>query len=238
MNIDIRVFEEVESTNSTLIEMAQKGAQDGRVVVAWKQTSGRGRLGRNFESPEGGIYLSMLLPFDDTMLITAKAAVAVKRAIMQETDKRTWIKWVNDIIYNGKKVAGILAQVYEKHVVLGIGINFCTPVYSFSPQVRDIATSLYPNSQSADSDQMDLVNSIVKELVELAETNDKLWIGEYRAASCVMDKEVHIFQAGQNIGSGKVTEIDNNCALHIMNNGVETVLNTGEITIREIEKKK
>ncbi len=233
MNIDIRVFEEVESTNSTLIEMAKNGAEDGRVVVAWKQSGGRGRLGRVFESPEGGIYMSVLLPFDDTMSLTAKAAVAVKRAILQETDKRTQIKWVNDIIYNGKKVAGILAQVCDNHVVMGIGINFCTPVDSFTPEVRSIATSLYRNQKEADSDQMDLVNSIVRELCDLTQSDDKLWIGEYRASSCLMNKDVNIIQAGKITGSGRVTEIDNNCAIHIMDNGVETVLSTGEITIRE-----
>lgn len=233
MNVDIRVFEEVESTNATLIEMAKNGAEDGRVVVAWKQSAGRGRLGRTFESPEGGIYLSVLLPFDDTMLLTAKAAVAVKRAILQETDKRTQIKWVNDIIYNGKKVAGILAQVCDNHVVIGIGINFCTPVSGFSADVQKIATSLYRNSKEADSDQMDLVNTLVRELCDLAESDDKLWIGEYRASSCLMDKKVNIIQADKIVGSGTVTEIDNNCALHIIDNGVETVLSTGEITIRE-----
>ncbi len=233
MKIDIRVFEEVESTNATLIEMAKNGAEDGRVVVAWKQSAGRGRLGRSFESPKGGIYMSILLPLDDTMMLTAKAAVAVKRAILQETDKRTQIKWVNDMIFNGKKVAGILAQVCDNHVVVGIGINFCTPVADFSPEVQKTATSLYRNSKEADSDQMDLVNSIIRELCELSQSDDKLWIGEYRAASCLIDRKVNIIQANRITGSGIVTEIDNNCALHIMDNGVETVLSTGEITIRE-----
>lgn len=233
MNIDIRVFEEVESTNSTLIEMAGNGAEDGRTVVAWRQSAGRGRLGRSFESPDGGIYMSILLPQDDMMKLTAKAAVAVRRAIFNETDKRTQIKWVNDIIYNGKKVAGILAQVYQNHIVLGIGINFRTPLTAFSPEVRKVATSLYSKTDEADSDQMDLVNSVLRELCNLVQGDDNLWIGEYRSAGCLMNKKVDIIQAGQITGSGIVTEIDNNCALHIMNNGIETVLSTGEISIRE-----
>lgn len=234
MNIDIRVFQTVESTNTELEKMLKDGAEDGRVVVSWQQTSGLGRLGRTFESPEGGIYMSILLPFENTMTITAKAGVAVRRAIMQETDKRVQIKWVNDIIYNGKKVAGILAKVCDKHVILGIGINFSTPQDKFSPQVRQIATSLYRNSKEADSDPMDLVNSVIRELVTLYNQKDTEWISEYRSASCLIGKKVRIIQLGKDSGIGTVVEIDNNCALHIMNNGIETVLNSGEVSVREM----
>lgn len=233
MNIDIRVFDNVDSTNSVLSEMVQKGADDGRVVVAWSQNSGRGRLGRTFESPKGGIYMSILLPLEDPMRLTAKIGVAVKRAIFQETDKRTQIKWVNDIIYNGKKVAGILAQVCNNHVVVGIGINFCTEMKDFSPELKDIATSLYRFSAEADSEPMDLVNGVIREIENVLEEEDRLWLGEYRASSCLIGKQVDIIVNGKINGSGTVTEIDNDCALHIMDNGLETVLNAGEVSVRE-----
>lgn len=233
MEIDIRVFDSVDSTNKVLSQMAREGAEDGRVVVAWKQTEGRGRLGRTFESPEGGIYMSILLPLEDTLRLTAKAGLAVKRAIISETDKRCQIKWVNDIIYNGKKVAGILAQVCDNHVVLGIGINFCTPEKAFSNEIRNTAISLYKNGADADSDPMDLVNAIIRELENVFTEEERLWLGEYKASSCLIGKKVKVIQADKVVGEGEVTEIDNNCALHIIISGTETVFNTGEVTIRE-----
>lgn len=233
MNIDIKVFQQVDSTNAVLKELAQNGAKDGTVVVAWSQSAGRGRLGRNFASPKGGLYMSILLPFDETMTITAKAAVAVKKAVAGVTDKRVSIKWVNDIILDGKKLCGILAEAVKDHIVLGIGLNFSTRIKDLPEDVQKIATSIYRGPENEESDSMDLVNAIVKEIVELAETKDTLWLGEYRSASTLIGKNVNIIQADKVVGSGTVTEIDNNCALHIMDNGVETVLSTGEVTIRE-----
>lgn len=236
MNIDIKVYQQVDSTNAVLKDLAQNGAKDGTVIVAWSQTAGRGRLGRTFCSPTGGVYLSILLPFDETMTITAKAAVAVKRAILSVTDKRTEIKWVNDILLNGKKVCGILAEAVKDHVVLGIGVNFSTRMKDLPPEIQKIATSIYNGPENEESDSMDLVNAIVKELVNLVESKDDMWLGEYRSSSSLIGKEVNIIQADKVVGSGIVTEIDNNCALHIMDNGVETTLTTGEVTIREKSK--
>lgn len=233
MNIDLKVYQEVDSTNAVLKDLVQKGAKNGTVIVAWSQTSGRGRLGRSFASPKGGVYMSMLLPFDETMTITAKAAVAVKRAILDVTDKHTSIKWVNDILLNGKKVCGILAEAVDNHVVLGIGINFSTRMQDLPADVQKIATSIYRGPENEESDSIDLVNAIVRNLEELVESNDSSWLGEYKAGSSLIGKEVNIIQADKVVGSGTVTEIDNNCALHIMNNGVETTLTSGEVTIRE-----
>lgn len=233
MNIDIKIYDKVESTNATLKELVLNGAKNGTVVVAWSQTAGRGRLGRSFESPRGGVYLSMLLPFDESLTITAKAAVAVKRAIMEVTDKRTTIKWVNDIMLDGKKVCGILAEAIKDHVVLGIGVNFSTRKKDFSPEIQNIATSIYNGPENEESDSVDLVNAIVRELEKLVDAPEDQWLGEYKSASLLIGKNVNIIQAGKVVGSGTVSEIDNNCALHIMDNGVETVLSTGEVTIRE-----
>lgn len=233
MNIDIKVYQQVTSTNTVLKEMAQNGACDGTVVVAWSQTEGRGRLGRTFASPVGGVYLSMLLPLDESMTLTAKAAVAVKRAILEVTDKRTSIKWVNDIYLDGKKVCGILAEALNNHVVLGIGVNFSTRINDLPQDVRKIATSIYNGPENEESDSMDLVNSIVKNLADLVDCKDDMWLGEYKSSSLLLGKEVNIIQADKVVGTGTVTEIDNNCALHIMNSGVETTLTTGEVSIRE-----
>lgn len=97
----------VDSTNAYIKDFARKGADEGTVVVANKQTLGRGRLGRSFLSPEGGLYMSVLLRPEtsafDSLTVTAAAAVAVARAIDSLCNKKCGIKWVNDIYLNEKK---------------------------------------------------------------------------------------------------------------------------------------
>ncbi len=233
MNIDISYYDDITSTNEVLKQMALDGAQSGKVLVAWHQSQGRGRLGRSFESPKGGIYLSMLLDNDSTMLLTAKAAVATRRAIEQNTDRKVGIKWVNDIILNGKKVAGILAQAVNDKVIVGIGINFCTDIDALDPAVRDIADTLYKKWQTPECDAIDIVNTLVREMYDLASEKGPSWLDEYRGASVVLGKKVNIFQAGVRTGSGIATAIDENCALHVLDEKKgEVILSTGEITLR------
>lgn len=234
-NINLNYFDEVDSTNRLLKEMCDKGAPDGTVAVAWSQRAGRGRLGRTYSSPRGGIYMSMLLPQDESLTITAKAAVAVRRAIEYCTDRECQIKWVNDLYYKGKKVCGILAEAYKGHVVMGIGINFCTPQNAFPQELQNTAISLYPAPDKTDSDPMDTVNEIVKNLVCLCSDEDVTWLSEYQKHSMLTGKKVSVIQAGKVTGSGTVSKIDNNCALHIIEkDGQELVLSTGEVSIREV----
>ena len=234
MNIDICYYDDITSTNEVLKQMALDGAESGKVLVAWHQSQGRGRLGRTFESPAGGIYMSMLLDNDNTMLLTAKAAVATRRAIEQNTDRKVGIKWVNDIMLNGKKVAGILAQGVADKVVVGVGINFCTDIAAMDASVRDIADTLCKKWQTPECDAIDIVNSLVREMYDLASESDtSSWLEEYRSASIVLGKKVNIFQAGQRTGSGTAVSIDENCALHVLDEKKgEVILSTGEITLR------
>ena len=233
MDININIYDEVSSTNAVLKDMALKGAPAGTVVVAWKQTQGRGRLGRTFSSPEGGVYLSVLLPLDDQMLITAKAAVAVRRAIEYTTDINVGIKWVNDLIYKGKKVCGILAEVCKDKIVLGIGVNLCTPVKDFPPEIQDTAISLYRYPAVCDVDSIDVANAIVREIDLIADQPKDKWMNEYRFASVLTGQEVNIIQADRITGYGTVVSIDDNCALHVVDkNNNEMVLSTGEVSVR------
>ena len=234
MNIDISYYDDISSTNEVLKQMALDGAAAGRVLVAWHQSEGRGRLGRTFESPRGGIYMSMLLDNDNTMLLTAKAAVATRRAIEQNTDCKVGIKWVNDIMLDGRKVAGILAQAAGDKVVVGIGINFCTDISAMDSSVRDVAASLYKKWQTPDCDAIDIVNTLVREMYHLAAEKDTFsWLDEYRSASVVIGRKVNIFQAGVKTGSGIAKSIDENCALHVLDEKKgEVILSTGEITLR------
>lgn len=149
---DIRVFEETTSTSDMVERLARGGAGEGVVVFAESQTQGRGRLGRVWASPPGkGLWFSVLLrPAWRPQLVTRVmigAAVALARAIRQQTNLAPEIKWPNDILIRGKKLAGILTELSAeldkiKHVNLGVGINVNLSSSDFPSAVRSVATSI------------------------------------------------------------------------------------------------
>ena len=149
---DIRVFRETASTNQLVDQMALSGEKEGLVVFAESQTQGRGRLGRKWVSPESkGLWFSVLLrpplrPPEMTQL-TVIAATALARAIRRATNLKPDIKWPNDILINGRKVAGVLTEMSAEpdrvlHAVLGIGVDVNMEQADFPPELHPIATSL------------------------------------------------------------------------------------------------
>jgi len=149
---DIQVFEQTTSTNDVIEKFARDGVREGVVVFAESQTRGRGRLGRAWISPaHKGLWFSVLLRPDlrpqETTQLTVASATALRRAIQNETGLKAEIKWPNDILIGGKKVAGILTELSAevdcvKHIILGIGVdvNLCTN--EFPAELRKSATSL------------------------------------------------------------------------------------------------
>ncbi len=134
MTIGRRIIclDEVTSTNDVAKRHARDGEVEGLVIIAKRQTHGRGRLGREWVSPEGGLYLSVLLrPQLDPKELTALtiySAVPVAKAIENITGLKTSLKWPNDVQINGRKVAGLLVEGTGQQgritfLVLGIGIN-------------------------------------------------------------------------------------------------------------------
>jgi BirA family transcriptional regulator, biotin operon repressor / biotin---[acetyl-CoA-carboxylase] ligase len=149
---DIRVFEETTSTNDICEKLARDGVKEGVVVFAEAQTRGRGRLGRKWISPaRKGLWFSVLLrpalgPQEATRL-TVAAATALRRAIHQVTGLKASIKWPNDILSHGRKVAGILTELSAepdriKHLILGAGVDVNLNAADFPPELRGQASSL------------------------------------------------------------------------------------------------
>ena len=138
------------STNADVRRMAEDGAENGLLVVADAQTSGKGRRGRQWESEKGtNLYFSMLLKPDiapdKASMITLVAAYSVAKVIAKNTGLDAKIKWPNDIVVGKKKVCGILTEMnmerdYIHHIVVGIGINVNEE--EFPDEIRDMATSL------------------------------------------------------------------------------------------------
>jgi BirA family biotin operon repressor/biotin-[acetyl-CoA-carboxylase] ligase len=149
---DIQVFEQTTSTNDVIEKLARDGVKEGAVAFAESQTKGRGRLGRKWISPaHKGLWFSVLLrpalrPQEATQL-TVASATALRRAIQSETGLQPEIKWPNDILLRGKKVAGILTELSAevdrvKHVILGIGIDVNLDADEFPADLKKTATSL------------------------------------------------------------------------------------------------
>jgi BirA family biotin operon repressor/biotin-[acetyl-CoA-carboxylase] ligase len=126
-------FEEIDSTQNFAQQIAHDKKEDGTIIVAEKQTSGRGRLDRKWASPKGGIWFSLIIhpKFDvsSSTLVPIAGAVALSRSIKSILGVETKVKWPNDITVNDKKVAGMLVDASFQannieYLVLGIGINF------------------------------------------------------------------------------------------------------------------
>lgn len=157
LGCDIQQFGNVESTQQEAFRLAQRGAPAGTVVLAEEQTGGRGRVGRSFFSPRGGLWFSVILrpPLQPQVCLplSLMAGVAVVEAIRRLTMLPAVLKWPNDALIGGRKVAGILAEIVAetdavRFVILGIGVNANIPGDAFPSELRTIATSLKAESGS------------------------------------------------------------------------------------------
>jgi len=149
---EVLFFEELESTNSKASELARAGAVEGTVVIAQAQSKGRGRMARSWYSPAGvNVYTSVILrpklPPQATRTITLACAVALAEAIEDTTGAAPSLKWPNDVLINGKKVAGILTEMSSEsdrvnHIIIGIGINVNIEAANLPDGLRYPASSL------------------------------------------------------------------------------------------------
>lgn len=242
-SLGLKVYDSVSSTNLVLRELANSGAPEGTVVVAVSQTGGRGRKGRSFYSPAGtGVYVSILLKPDiaaeDATFITTTAAVAVCDAVETVSDRKAAIKWVNDVLIDGKKICGILTEASLsmesgriEYAVLGTGVNVYTPKNGFPEGLRDIATSVF------DRPQPDAKNRLIAEylssfLPRYRNLGGSATVEEYRRRSFVVGRTVTVLSGGSETPA-KVLGVDERCRLLVeYADGTQAALSSGEISIR------
>lgn len=249
----IRIFDEINSTNTEAKRLAQESADDphGTVILAEKQTAGRGRLGRTFYSPsQTGLYMSILYKVDDLdpMLITALSSVAVARAIKDVYGIEASIKWVNDLFLDGRKICGILTegiidQTAKKieTVVIGIGINVYSNIESFPQDLHNTAGSLSQTAQVChDPDFYKtsrnlLCASVLNNLFAiLSSSPEKIeaCINEYRDRSFLTGKDVTVVK-GNTIFKARVINITKQAHLLVQKeDGTQEELFTGEVSIK------
>ena len=149
---EIHVSGEVTSTNEVAYEMALEGAEEGVVVIAESQTQGRGRMKRSWFSPPGrNLYLSLILKPrilpQLVPMLTYVGAVSIAEALEKSFALKVEVKWPNDILAQGRKLAGLLNEVKAEadgvdFVVLGFGVNLNTAKESFPGELRPSATSV------------------------------------------------------------------------------------------------
>ncbi len=234
------VYDVTDSTNLVLKRWVKGGRIDNKLVVADRQTMGRGRLGRTFESPPvSGIYMSLLIPAGDDegiLLITSAAAVAVCRAIKEVCHIDTSIKWVNDIYLNDRKVCGILAEAVtagegEINVILGIGINVATESSIFSDTVRDVAGALY-DTMPGNITRNSLIAAVVNNFMDIyGHITDREYLGDYRRMSMILGRDIRYLKEDA-WHTGKAVDIDNDGGLVVKTKDDIITLNTGEISVR------
>lgn len=244
---EIDYYEEVGSTNDVAREWAAKGAGEGLLVVAEEQTGGKGRLGRKWHSPRcKGIIFTLLLypPVNPSRVsqVTMLAAVAVASAIRRETGVGAGIKWPNDLLVEGRKVCGILAELSAEidrvgHLVVGIGINANQDMGDFPEDVRDMATSLKLES----GEKVSRVR-LLQACLESFEHWYGLWLEQgfepiraaWKEMSVSLNCPVHIQSLDQS-WDGWAEDVDNDGALLLrLPDGNLQRFVSGEVSLRVI----
>lgn len=210
---------------------------DVDLILADSQSGGRGRMGRRFESPEGGLYMSFIrrtpIPSERLLRITPLIAVAVRRAL-GEIGVDCGIKWVNDLMAEDKKLCGILVQPRFRGeicigAVIGIGINLRGGMLSGA--LSDTAISVQELTGES-PDRGALARSICAHIRALLDAEDDAdAMAEYAAASVLIGKSVTVTR-GERSFEATVQSIDTSGFLHVLDeSGREIILQSGEATL-------
>lgn len=238
-------FPEIDSTNDRLRLLARQGAPHGTVAAADHQTGGRGRRGRSFHSPKGvGIYLSILLRPEclpgELMHLTCAVAVAMCNAVEAAAGFRPGIKWTNDLVYQKRKLGGILTELgftpdgKVDYAILGIGINCCQAESDFPPDIRPIAGSLSMVSGTP-VDRGRVAAAMMNALWQMDGslfTQKEAILRQYRADCVTLGKEISLVR-GEEVRHGVAMDIDTEGALLVrFPDGHTEAVNSGEVSVR------
>ena len=246
---NIFVLDETESTNNDAKEKAAAGASHGTVVIADRQTMGKGRLGRSFISPSGtGIYMSVVIrpefSIELSPMMTTAAAVATAEAIEALCGKAVQIKWVNDIYMNGKKIVGILTEASLglemrslEYAVIGIGVNVRSVRGEFSAELSETASSIEDETGIA-VDRNRLCSEILNRLEYYIETIElRRFLSGYRSRELLTGNDITAVLGSRQI-TGKALGIDDNTNLIVeFPDGTVKHIGSGEANLCRIKKK-
>lgn len=242
---EIYFLNRTDTTNGQLKKKALEGATEGTLFVAESMSRGKGRLGRKWNAPkQSGIWASLLLRPDmmpkDASAITLLTALAVVRALIEETKVQTHIKWPNDIVLYDKKICGILTEMdcemeQINFVVLGIGINVNTE--EFPEELQDIATSLYriKNKKFGRTKIITKIMKILEEYYEIfLEDGFEPFMEEYEKRCITLNQDIVVH--GKRTFEARAVGITKQGELLIQRVGQteKEIVSSGEVSIRGV----
>lgn len=243
---NIVYYDATDSTNLRIKQLGDEGAPHGTLAVADRQTAGRGRRGRAWESPAGGsIYMSLLLrpkfrP-DKASMLTLVAACSVAEGIKDCEDVNVQIKWPNDIIIEGRKLVGILTELstqidYINHVTVGIGIN--VNIQEFPDEIRNTATSLRIECGHTVR-RAPIIAAVMKHMEKnyetFLQTEDLTGLMEkYSALLVNKDKDVRIIGAKEQYQAHALGITPTGELIVRREDGTEETVYAGEVSVRGV----
>ena len=239
-------YDITDSTNNEAKRLCEKEVVHGRLVVADRQTLGRGRRGREWlSSNNDGIWMSYILepsmkPVTASML-TLVAAMAVAKAVTETTGLKVGIKWPNDIVCNGRKLSGILTEMQSeddkvRYVVIGIGINVDTE--GFPSELKEVATSIYMESGYKVSK-----SEIIKHVSIYLEKYYNAFLATFDMAGLKEEYEALLVNLGRQVYADDGREVKEYTAMGINEQGELVVkdacgnvknIRAGEVSVRGI----
>ena len=212
----------VTSTNERARELAAAGAPHGTLVTATEQTAGRGRQGRTRVGPPGRALLMSLLLREHDALLPLRAGLAVADV----SAPRARVKWPNDVLLDGRKVAGVLveARPQEGWAVLGVGVNVAVRPEDLPAELRETATGLGRSPEDVESVLTELLAALERRLAEDGEATLDAW----RARDALLGREI-----GWSGGRGVAAGVDSSGQLVVeLAGGGKTALNAGEVHLQ------
>ena len=245
-NNKIIYYEQLDSTNTKIVELAKQGAKEGTVVVADSQTAGKGRRGRAWNSPAGeNIYMSLLLRphfgANVAPMLTLLMAYSVGKVLRAAGFDNVQIKWPNDLVLNNKKICGILTEMTMKeteidHVVIGVGINVNSR--EFPKDLSQTATSLYLESSKI-SERKLLIEEIVNVFWDIyqqfvSHQNLSFVQKEYEEMLINKNKEVLVLEPGNEYVAYAKGINETGELLVQTNDGSERKIYAGEVSVRGV----
>lgn len=236
-------WDSIDSTNSRVATLAGEGAEEGTVVFARRQTKGRGRLGRQWLSPpDSGLYMSLLLRPEKSVgeipIITLAIGVATAKAILAKTGLKVGLKWVNDLVFDRKKIGGILAEMLtpggERIIVVGLGINISFQQDEIPEELGDKLTwlnQLLCTECNTNALAAEICFQIEDVYNKMQRGQSKEILEDWRAFSVTLGQEIVSTTPAREL-RGTALDISDNGALIIQTAQGKEELFGGEISIR------
>jgi BirA family biotin operon repressor/biotin-[acetyl-CoA-carboxylase] ligase len=211
----------VDSTNERARELAARGAPHGTLVTASAQTAGRGRQGRTWAAPAGRALLCSVVIRDPPRLLPLAAGVAVADVVGSQAR----LKWPNDVLVDGRKIAGILVEgrPQERWAVVGIGLNVAIEPHDFPPELRDTAGTLGLGAAAIEPTLERLLGALERWL----SAADGALLEAVRGRDALLDQTVR-WSGGEGRGGG----IDDHGRLLVQTDDGEVTLDAGEVHLQ------